>query len=472
MNIQFLGAAGEVTGSCYLVEGAGLRFLVDCGLFQGGREAAQKNLNALPFDPRSIDFVVLTHAHIDHSGLLPRLVALGFRGPIYTTAASESLLKVLLPDSAHLQENEAAWGNRKRHTGMSRGPANLAPLYTVEQAYTALKHIKAVPYGQAVSISPQLVLKFFDAGHILGAAIVQLTWSPPPGSKAQPKTWVFSGDIGQPGQMLMKDPTPILHADVLLVESTYGNRLHKSIEDTEDELVDVIKHTMKAGGNVIMPAFAVGRTQEVLYILIELVRQQRLPPLRVFVDSPMATEVTHLTYRYCALLDTEAQDAFAWQSQHKDQIDIHFTADVEESKRLNHVRSGAVIISASGMCNAGRILHHLFWNLPHQQSAVVITGFQAQGTLGRRLVDGVKSLKMLGEHVRVKASVHTLGGLSAHADQAGLLQWLGHFKEAPAQVFVVHGEHETAQTFAQVIRSQMHWPQVTVPQHGDTVELH
>jgi metallo-beta-lactamase family protein len=281
------------------------------------------------------------------------------------------------------------------------------------------------------------------------------------------KRIVSSGDLGMFGRPLMPDPDLIESADVLLVESTYGDRLHRTLQATEDELVEVINETMKHGGNIVMPAFAVGRVQEILLILIGLVRSGRLPHLNIWVDSPMATAATHLTEKYFEDLDDEAQGTFSWFKENHNAIDLKFVADVEESKALNRIKGGAIIISASGMCEAGRIVHHLAWNLPHSQNAIIITGFQAMGTLGRRLVDKATVVKVMGKEVSVKASVHTIGGLSAHADQAGLIKWLKGFKEAPKKVFVIHGEEHASTNFAEVIKQELNWANVVTPQKGD-----
>jgi metallo-beta-lactamase family protein len=464
MNIQFHGAAGEVTGSCYLVSGNGLRFLVDCGMFQGGREAGQKNIRALPFDVRSLDFVLVTHAHIDHSGLLPRLVMLGYKGPIYTTEATIDLLKVMLLDSAHIQEKEAEWELRHRHRRNTSLRGAQPPLYTVTQAMEALKHLRPVVYGEVFYPHPEARVCFHDAGHILGSSIIEVT--------AGGKKVVFSGDLGQPGRPVMNDPTPIAEADVLLVESTYGNRLHRSLQETEKELLAALEHTLvEKRGNVIIPAFAVGRTQELIYVLAGLVRSGRLAPMRLYVDSPMADAATRITLRHESLLDAETQALIAWQRQNPKKLDVHFVADVQESMALNDIRQGGVIISASGMCDAGRIKYHLQNNLPRPECAVLITGFQAAGTLGRRLVDGARIVRIFGQQVPVRAGIHTIGGLSAHADQSALLGWLRHFRRPPERTFVVHGEPLAAQAFATAIREQLGWLNVEVPACRDEMVL-
>ncbi len=466
MKLTFLGAAQEVTGSCYLVEAAGARFLVECGMFQGGRETRIKNRDAFDFDPDTIDFVLLTHAHIDHSGLLPRLVSFGFKGPVYATTATCDLLAVMLPDSGHIQEKEAEWENARRHKVSNKTHADSAPLYTVMQALASLKRLRPVEYEEEVNPAPGIRCRFRDAGHILGSSIIEL-WLKEAGNI---RKLVFSGDLGQPGHPLVRDATPIEETDVLVVESTYGNRLHKSMEDTIEELLFAIQDTLKhRGGNVIIPAFAVGRTQDMLYLLADLMRQGRLPALDIYVDSPMATAATGITLKHLDLLDPEARLLIDAGGNKHQSSRVHFVESVEESQALNHAR-GALIISASGMCDAGRIKHHLRYNLPLHESSVLIIGFQAAGTLGRKLVDGAKIVRIFGHDVPVRARIYTIGGLSAHADQAGLLAWLGHFRAPPRQTFVVHGEAATAIGFAAHLRDTLGW-RAEAPTAGQSINI-
>ncbi|HQW20650.1 MAG TPA: MBL fold metallo-hydrolase [Rhodocyclaceae bacterium] len=464
MNITFLGAAREVTGSCFLIQTANTRFLIDCGMLQGGREAPLRNRQAFAFDPHSIDFVLLTHAHIDHSGLLPKLTRAGFRGPIYATAATADLLQVMLPDSAHIQESDAE--RAQRHLKQVRGkPAVVTPLYTVQDARDCLRQVRPLVYDQTLAPHPDVRCCFRDAGHILGSAIIEI-WVTEAGKTTK---FVFSGDLGQPGRPILRDPTLIEEADILVIESTYGDRAHKDQTSTQDELVQVIEHTLHAqGGNVIVPAFAVGRTQEILYYLHQLTREGRLHGLKIFVDSPMATEVTRITMQHLELFDEAATRLADWRAMGKGLPYLHFTASVEESMALNRVRSGAIIISASGMCDAGRIKHHLRHNLGRPECSILITGFQAQGTLGRRLVDGVKRVRIFSEEIAVRASIHTVGGLSAHADQPALLAWTANFRRPPQQTFVVHGETSSALAFADKLHAERGW-NVVVPEPGQSV---
>lgn len=462
MQITFLGAAREVTGSCFLVETSTTRFLVDCGMFQGGREAAQRNQQPFGFDPQTIDFVLLTHAHIDHSGLLPKLTRAGFRGTIHATAATADLLQVMLPDSAHIQETDA----RRAQRGAGRShdaQAVVAPLYTLRDADACLRQVRPHAYGREVRPHEDIRCRFRDAGHILGSAILE-AWV----SEGERTTkLVFSGDLGQPGRVILRDPTLIAEADVLFIESTYGNRLHKELAATRDELIEVVERTLPRG-NVIVPAFAVGRTQEVLYHLHHLSREGRLRNLRIFVDSPMATEATRITQQHLDLFDEHATRLADWHALGEELPYLNFTASVEESIALNQIRSGAIIISASGMCTAGRIKHHLRHNLGRAECSVLITGFQAQGTLGRRLVDGASQVRIFGKDIPVRASIHTVGGLSAHADRNALLAWTAGFARPPAQTFVVHGEEAAAQALATELRARPGW-NVTVPTAGQQV---
>jgi metallo-beta-lactamase family protein len=467
MKITFLGAAQQVTGSCYLVETGEVRFLVDCGMFQGGRQADQLNEQAFRFHPREIAFVLLTHAHIDHSGLLPKLVAAGFNGPIYTTTASADLLQVLLPDCAHIQEVEAERENRRREQSRNRKGRHkkeAVPLYTMAEAEICLGMLAPVPYDSDVSPHPSVRCRFRDAGHILGSAIIEI-WVK--GRNKQTKL-VFSGDLGQPQRPILRDPTIIDEADILFVESTYGDRLHKELSATVEEFVYAINDTLhRKKGNVIIPAFAVGRTQEIIYLFYQLTRQGRLRDLNIYVDSPMAAKATAITMQHMEMFDEEARELTTWREKNRIPLKLTFTASADESIALNSIHSGAIIISASGMCDAGRIKFHLINNLGKKQNTILITGFQAEGTLGRRLVDGAKTTRIYGKDILVRADIFTIGGLSAHADQAALLHWLRQFKRPPLQTFVVHGEIHAAEALAGYIR-KMDW-EVTVPELGESV---
>jgi metallo-beta-lactamase family protein len=453
MKLTFHGGVEGVTGSCHHVQTAHTQFLVDCGMFQGGREADGKNHQPFAFTPRDIEFVLLTHAHIDHAGLLPRLVAEGFSGPIYATAATSDLLEVMLLDSAHIQEKEAEWRKASR-------VRDSKPIYSARDAQRTLQQLRVVAYDQETHPHPSLRCIYRDAGHILGSAIIE-AWIT---EETRTIKGVFSGDIGQPARPLVRDPTPIFEADFLLVESTYGDRLHRSMDETLKELEHAITDTLtRKKGNVIVPAFAVGRAQEMLYLLADLHRKGRLPPMNIYVDSPLAMKATEITMKHMVILDPDTAEVMNWAKTHHSGMRVNFVQDVEESMRLHEIKHGAIIISASGMCDAGRIKHHLRHNLGRKESTVLITGFQAAGTLGRRIVDGEKDVRLFGVPIVVRADIYTIGGLSAHADQGALLGWLQHFKRAPAQTFIVHGEPATAQHFATRVRDTLHWPNVVVP---------
>ncbi|MDT3683663.1 MAG: MBL fold metallo-hydrolase [Pseudorhodoplanes sp.] len=462
MKIAFHGAAQEVTGSCTMIETKEVRFLVDCGMFQGGREADGRNRAPFAFDPRTINFVLLTHAHIDHSGLLPKLWRDGFRGPIYTTPATAELLAIMLRDSASIQGSEAERAKRKSRT---RGAAE--PIYSMADAEAVLGLLSVVHYDTLHNPHDSIRIRLRDAGHILGSAILEIWVKESP----RERKLVFSGDLGQPGRPILRDPSPIEDADILFVESTYGDRRHKSLAETLDEFVAVVNETLEVKkGNVIVPAFAIGRTQELIYYFHHLTCRGRFRHLSIFIDSPMATAVTRVTRSNLALFDEEAKKLVAWHAAGKGLPNLTFVGSVDESRALNTIRSGAVIIAGSGMCTAGRIKHHLLHNLGRRENAVLITGLQAQGTLGRRLVDGAERVRIFDQDVAVRASIHTLGGFSAHADQSALLHWLGAFRRAPTRTFVMHGEPRSSTALAGEISRRPGWNMQT-PKTGQMVEV-
>ena len=462
--LTFLGGAREVTGSCILVQSDRNRFLVDCGMFQGGGESDRKNQRRMPVSPSSIDFVLSTHAHIDHSGLLPKLVRDGFRGPVYCTPATADLLKVMLPDAGHIQEKEAEWESRKRERG---GRKTVAPLYTEMDAIAVGPRLRAVPYGKAFEPAHGISATLLDAGHILGSAIVTVFLR----DGGTEKRLVFSGDLGHRGLPIVRDPSPVARADALVIESTYGNRLHKGMGDTEEEFVRAVHDTLRRkGGNVIIPAFAVGRAQDILYLLADLTRRGRLSGITVYVDSPLAAEATRITMRHPECFDEATREVFAWRDAHPEAMRVVFTRSAEESRALNSLHGGAIILAGSGMCEAGRIKHHLKHNLWRKESSVIIVGFQAQGTLGRKIVEGAKRVKVLGEDIAVAADVYTIGGLSAHADREDLLAWAGHFEAPPGTVLVAHGEESVSLEFAGTLRSRLGWT-AEVPVPGSPVMI-
>jgi len=423
-------------------------------MFLGDSAAAERNCLAITPALAAVDFVLLTHAHIDHSGLLPRLVHLGFKGAIYATSATADLLGVMLADSAHIHEHRSECDSSQ-------------PLYTGTQALSSLRQLRRVEYGQWLEPRHGVRCVFRDAGHILGSALIELWIS----DGSRERKLVFSGDLGQYGNPLLRDPTPVSAADLLVVESTYGNRVHKPIEATLAELAVATCETIeRRRGNVIVPAFAVGRTQEMLYLLIKLQQEGRVPPLTIYVDSPLATQATAVTLKHWRLLDSDAVALLESATKEATGPRIRFVEAPEESAALTRVRSGAVIIAASGMCEAGRVQYHLRDNLPRMESSVLIVGYQAPGTLGRHLVDGDTSVRIFGDDIPVRARVHTLGGLSAHADQAALLRWLRGFSKPPQHTLVVHGEAATAKGFAQLIEDRLGW-QAAAPAAGDLVRL-
>lgn len=434
MDITFHGAAGEVTGSCYLIRVNGRQLLLECGLIQGTAKEEARNRQPFPFDPGRIDAMVLSHAHIDHSGRIPLLVKSGFRGPIYTQRACRDLCRIMLRDSAFLNEKDAEWANRKR---LRKGLVPEEPLYTVKDAQAAIRRFRTLKYDQEQEILPGVRVRLRDAGHILGSSIVEL-WLREGNHSTK---LVFSGDLGHVGAPILRDPTPIESADLLLLESTYGDRLHRTWDETWKEMTEVMDSAQKGKGNILIPAFAVGRTQELLYLFAKNFDQWKLGRWQIFLDSPMAIEATEVYARHSELYDKDAWELFRRNHHTPLLSNLHFTRTANQSMQLNRVRSGAIIVAGSGMCTGGRIKHHLKHNIWRSDCHLIIVGFQAQGTLGRALVEGAPHIRLWGETIRVAAQVHTVGGLSAHADQRGLVDWYRHFKNTPP-VILVHGEEQ------------------------------
>lgn len=451
MRLTFLGATATVTGSKTLVEVAGLRLLVDCGLFQGFKTLRERNWAPLPFDPATLDAVLLTHAHIDHSGALPLLTRHGYKGPIWTTSASGDLCEILLQDTAHLQEEEARY--RNRHAATRHQPAE--PLYTVRDAQACLSHIKRVAHDGVIELGHGVRARFTPAGHILGASSVAIEF--------EGKTALFSGDLGRDDDLVMPAPATGQQAEWVVIESTYGDRLHPQTDPIE-KLGDVVRRTAARGGVVIIPAFAVGRTQGLLYALYRLRQAGAIPTVPVVLDSPMGISATDLYHRH------RAEHRLTEEECHGINQMTRFVRDVEESKALLRQRYPMVIIAGSGMVTGGRVLHHLAHYGPHSRNAVVLSGFQAGGTRGASLAAGAASIKLLGEYVPIRAEVSQIEGLSAHADQAGLLGWLKALGQAPKHVFVNHGEPQAADTLRLRIREQLGWA-ASVPDYKDSVDL-
>ncbi len=460
-KITFHGAAQEVTGSCHLLETGGKRYLLDCGIHQGEQSEQQD----FAFDPASIHAVVLSHAHLDHSGMLPRLVRGGFSGPIYCTPGSERLLKILLEDAVSLYLRDLEYDNLRRERA---GKEPLLPMYERVDVENTLELVEPQDYGQPLIIEKGVELRFHDAGHILGSAIVELVL----GEGGERKTLVFSGDLGNPDTSLMPDPTRLKKADIVLMEGTYGDRNHRSFDDTIAEFEEILKVAAENGGNLLIPAFAVGRTQELLFQLGILYHQGKLHGWQVFLDSPMGGAVTEVYDRMrhdWHAKDRELMQKFSSRSLKEFLPSLTITASVEESMLINKVKSGAIIIAGSGMCTGGRIRHHFKHRLWQKNTHVLFVGYQAQGTLGRILVNGVKKLKLFGQELLVRAQIHTLGGFSAHAGQRQLLDWAAAFETDP-RFFLVHGEPEALKALAEVLWRE-HQIEATVAVRGSGVHF-
>ncbi|NLW45754.1 MAG: MBL fold metallo-hydrolase [Firmicutes bacterium] len=463
MKITFCGAVGTVTGSCFLIETARHRFIVDCGMFQGNKEIRSLNEREFLFNPVDLDFVLLTHAHIDHSGLIPKLVKNGFSKKIFATKATVELCRIMLPDSGHIQEMEQEWRNRKR---ARKGQPLLEPLYTSLDAQNSLKYFQPINYQEEFRPVPEVTVRFLDAGHILGSAIIEIYIT----EKGATTKLVCSGDLGQMNQPIIKDPTYVRDADYILIESTYGNRLHEDSEERVRQLQRLIIDSVETGGNLIIPAFAVGRTQDLLYHIRTLLLKGEIPRIPVYIDSPMAVSVTEIYRDSPGYYDEPTLQMLADNQSPFDYNNLHYIRTVDESRRLNKIAKGAIIISASGMCEAGRILHHLKHNLWRPESHILFVGYQAEGTLGRRLLEGVKVVKIMGEEIGVRAQVHSIGGFSAHADQAGLMDWLGTFEKTPRGIFITHGESGAQKELADLIRRNIGL-KTTIPAWGEKYEL-
>jgi metallo-beta-lactamase family protein len=451
LRLTFLGGVETVTGSKYLLETGKQRILVDCGLFQGFKQLRLRNWAPFPVDPKSIDMVVLTHAHLDHTGYLPRLIKQGFTGPVICTEATRDLCAILLPDSGHLQEKDAEFANR--HGFSKHRPA--LPLYTQKDAEAALDSFRPIDFNERRSLAQDIQARFVPAGHILGAAIVELTVA---GTKI-----VFSGDLGRPNSPTMLDPTVVEGADYLLVESTYGNRKH-DLRDPEDALADTILRTVGRGGTVLIPAFAVGRAQTIMFHLYRLKVARRIPDVPIFLDSPMAVDVTDLLCKYLPYHKLSAEEC-------KTTCGVaRYVRDAEESKRLDRDPIPKIIISASGMATGGRIVHHLKYYAPDRKNTVLFAGFQAGGTRGAAMTAGAESVKIHGQYVPVRAEIANLDMLSAHADASEVLGWLRKFKSAPKTTFITHGEPDAADALRRRIEEELHWT-CSVPQYRDQVDL-
>lgn len=463
MKVEFVGAARTVTGSSYIVKNDSFTLMVDCGMFQGNRDLRQRNFLDLIYAPHEIDALLVTHAHIDHSGLIPKLVKEGFKGKIYATRATCNLLRVMLPDSAHIQEMDVEWMNRKNRR---LGRAELDPLYTTEDAEKSIESLVAKKYGQQFNVFPGVRARFRDAGHILGSSFIELEVDE--GEKTT--RVVFSGDIGPKDQAIIRNAEMFEGADYLFIESTYGDRLHKSKPDTYKEFKDILLEAYNRSGNIVIPSFAVERTQEIIFTLGKLFRSGDIPKIPVYIDSPLAIAATEIFREHADYFDEETRAIIKSGDSPLDFPNLNVTKTTKESKDLTRNAKGAIIISASGMCTAGRIKYHLQNNLYRPESSVVFVGYQAEGTLGRQLVDGAQRVRVYGEDVLVNAEIHTLGGFSGHADRDGLLEWVGTGNNPKLKVFVVHGEESASLNLAKLIEDKYGY-ETLVPTWGEIVDL-
>ncbi len=465
MKIHFLGAARVVTGSNILLETENKKILLDCGMFQGSRQLNRLNYQPFRFNPEEIDLLILSHAHIDHSGRIPSLIKSGFKGKIYCTKATYDLCSIMLPDSGYVQETENEWENRKRKRA---GKPLREPLYTADEATDSLKAFLPVLYNQRITIDDKLTVRFQDAGHILGSAIVEL-WIKESGYTVK---LVFSGDLGRKNKPIIRDPAIIEEADYLIIESTYGNRLHPSLDNEAAKLIPIMIEAQKRGGNVVIPSFAVQRAQDIIYELnqyydqIISVKDRSYLDIPVYVDSPLTISATEIFRRNPDCFDADTLSLIKQGYHPLDFKNLHFTRTAKESKRLNTIPESKVIISASGMCTAGRIKHHLKHNLWRKESSIVFVGYQAEGTLGRRIKDGAKKVKIFGEEIKINAQIHVLEGFSGHADQDELIQWIKNFKKKPQKVFLVHGEDEALDTLYDLIQNDLGLKAI-IPQLGE-----
>jgi len=459
MRLSFNGAAGMVTGSCYLLEAAGEKILIDCGMFQGSKETTRLNYEPFRFDPKSIDFLLLTHAHIDHSGLIPKLVKEGFRGKIIATPPTVDLAKIMLEDSAHVSMDDTYHENKRRER---MGLAPRAPLYTVEDVRSSMRFFRKTAYDAPYKINDRIIVSFRDAGHIIGSSIIEL-WAIEDG---ETKKAVFSGDLGQWNTPIVKDPTLIEEADYVVVESTYGDRKHEDSGIREDLLAKEVRDAYRRGGKLMIPSFAVERTQELLYHLHRLVRDGKFPGEKVFLDSPLAIDATEVFKKnrdyLSPALQKEFRDAFTFDR-------LQYLRSVRDSQTMNDYEGPCIIIAGSGMCNAGRIRYHLKYNLWKPENTLLFVGYQAQGTLGRVILDGAKMVRMMGLEVAVEAKVSRIDSFSSHADKDELLKWMAGFRKKPKKVFIVHGETPSSEAFGAALKAKGFRTQI--PAIGDMVEL-
>jgi len=465
INLQFLGAVRNVTGSSYLLEANGIRLLVDCGLYQE-RELRGRNWEPFPIPAHTINAVLLTHAHLDHCGLLPKLVREGYKNRIFCTSATSEIAQIILLDSAHIQEEDAAFKKKRHEREGRRGPYPEIPLYTIEDANDCLPLFSPLGYEEPVKLGSDIEAVFYDAGHVLGSSMIKIVI----GIGADQRTIIFSGDIGRWDKPILRDPTVFSEADYVVVESTYGDRAHQDPAKVKEELTEIVDSTHRAGGNIIIPSFALQRTQEVLYYLNDLLIDDRIPHMMVFLDSPMAIRITEVYRHHTELFDQEMKRRLRHHKSPFDFPGLKMVQTVDESKSLNHIIGTVMIIAGSGMCTGGRIKHHLVNNITRPESTILFVGYQAAGTLGRHIVDGAKKVRILGEEYPVRARIAQLGGFSAHADKGELLRWLSALAVRPKRVFVTHGEERVAEDFGTSLRQETGFS-VTVPEYKTKVQL-
>jgi metallo-beta-lactamase family protein len=465
MKIKFLGAAGQVTGSCYFLEAGGLKILVDCGLFQE-RDFAYRNWNHFPIPPGQIDYILLTHVHLDHSGLIPKLVQEGFSGDILTTPASKEMFPIVLLDSARIQEEDAAFKKRRHKKEGRKGPYPEIPLYTVRDARLSLPLLKEIPYKYPVDLNNSVKVCFHDAGHILGSAMIKVIVH----DKNERKNVIFSGDIGQWDKPLIKDPTLFDEADYVVMESTYGDRNHDKPQEVDEKLCRVVNETVKAGGNVLIPTFAIERAQELLFHFSRLVREDKIPYLMIFLDSPMAVGITKVFEHFKKFLDKETLDLFREGQSPFDFPGLRLVESSEASKAINQIKGPTIIMAGSGMITGGRIKHHLIRNITRPESTLLFVGYQAAGTLGRLILDGKQEVRIHGQFYPVKMRIEEILGFSAHADKDDLIRWLDNFKLPPQRIFLTHGEEKSIKSLSDYIRSKKGW-KVSTPEYQEEFEL-
>lgn len=459
MKLKFLGANQQVTGSSYLLETETQRVLIDCGLFQE-RDFLERNWESFPVSPDSVDALLLSHVHLDHSGLLPKLVRDGFSGPIFLTPPTKALLPIVLLDSAHIQEEDAAY-KKKRHKKEGRkGPFPEIPLYTVEDAERVLPLAREKPYRKAFLLNGRCEARFHDAGHILGSAIIEVILR----EKGRQETVLFSGDIGQWNRPLMRDPTVFERADYIVSETTYGDREHEDSADVDKMLTEIINETVARGGNIVIPTFAIERAQELLYHLGRLIRQDRIPFVMTFLDSPMAVDVTQVFIEYQEYLDSDIKKIISKGKKPFEFPGLRLMRTITESKSINSIRGSCIIMAGSGMCTGGRIKHHLVQNISRPESTILFVGYQAKGTLGRQILEGKPEVRILGKNYPVKAGIRQIQGFSAHAGRRDLIRWLNSFKSAPARLFLTHGEKDASRNLSEFVSQKKKW-KVSIPHY-------